>query len=110
MGRVAFSRVALHVTQYRLHIGAVQFQGQHVAVEGFGFQSLFQFTQLHADHLRLGVATIDDAGNTFLQTTQAAARTFPHVAAGFCIQQEIIGHDMSPVSSRASRDQVCRRG
>ncbi len=77
-------------------------------VEGFVIQVLDKLVVDDADHLRILVGAIDDAGDT-ARTTQAAARTLPCIATGLRNHFKKFAHDwMTPMAGLMGQDRQPR--
>ena len=102
--------MALEVLQDHFLAVTTDVHGQDAGVESLVLEGMDQLIVIDGDHLGLFVCAVDDAGYQ-TRVTQAAARTFPHVTAGFRVNGQILRHRYLPLllsnkNTPPTRDQV----
>ena len=100
---VAARRMALQVLHHRGDLLAAEVELQHLGVEGFNAFSLGQFPSFEGHGLGCGFPPIDNTGHTLFQTTQAAARTLPHIFPWLGVQNQLVGHDNTSLTGERYR-------
>jgi hypothetical protein len=84
-------RMALQVLENHVLRLAIHLQRNDVGIKRLVFQRMRQLVVHEGNRLGIGVTAIDDGGYFCRESTQAAARTFPHVDSRTGIENEV-GH------------------